>query len=62
MPNYTYICDFCNYKFDIRHSILANKLTKCPKCKKNTLYREIGAGTCIIFKGNGFYETDYKNK
>ena len=38
------------------------RLSKCPKCKKNKLVRLIGSGTGIIFKGNGFYETDYKRK
>ena len=39
-----------------------DKLKKCPKCKKNKLERLIGSGGGIIFKGSGFYETDYKNK
>ena len=42
--------------------MLDKKLKKCPQCGKNQLHRLIGAGSGIIFKGNGFYETDYKKK
>ena len=42
--------------------MLDKRLKKCPKCGKNQLHRLIGAGSGIIFKGSGFYETDYKRK
>lgn len=62
MPTYQYECDECEYTFDILQSMLEKKLRKCPECGKNRLHRLIGAGSGIIFKGSGFYETDYKKK
>lgn len=60
MPTYEYECDACGYGFEKMQSMLDKKLKKCPECGKNQLHRLIGAGSGIIFKGNGFYETDYK--
>jgi len=60
MPTYDYRCDACGHVFDAFQSITEAALKKCPKCKKNKLRRLIGAGSGIIFKGSGFYETDYK--
>jgi putative FmdB family regulatory protein len=62
MPTYQYQCDACGHSFEILQSMLAKKLKKCPSCSKHKLHRLIGAGTGIIFKGSGFYETDYKKK
>lgn len=62
MPTYQYECDACEHAFEILQSMLAKRLKKCPQCGKNMLYRLIGAGSGIIFKGSGFYETDYKKK
>ncbi len=62
MPTYEYECDNCSYMFEKLQSMLDKKLKKCPKCKKLRLHRLIGSGSGIIFKGSGFYETDYKNK
>ncbi len=62
MPTYQYECDGCGYTFEHLQSMLDKKLTQCPECKKNKLHRLIGAGSGIIFKGTGFYETDYKKK
>jgi len=62
MPNYQYECTACGYLMEVFQSMLEKKLKKCPKCGKNTLTRLIGTGSGIIFKGSGFYETDYKNK
>ena len=62
MPTYQYECDACDHAFEILQSMLDKKLTKCPECGENTLHRLIGAGSGIIFKGSGFYETDYKKK
>ena len=62
MPTYEYQCDNCNYTFELLQSIKTSPKKKCPKCKKMKLKRLIGAGSGIIFKGTGFYETDYKKK
>ncbi len=62
MPTYQYECDACGHGFEEFQSMTAAKLRKCPKCGKNKLQRLIGTGTGIIFKGSGFYETDYKKK
>jgi putative FmdB family regulatory protein len=60
MPTYEYRCEACRHEFEIFHSITENALRKCPKCGKLKLRRLIGSGSGIIFKGSGFYETDYK--
>lgn len=62
MPTYEYKCDNCEHQFDIYQSMKDEKLTKCPNCGQNTLKRLIGAGGGLIFKGSGFYLTDYKIK
>ncbi len=62
MPNYDYKCENCGYEFEIFQSMKDDKLKKCPECGKNKLVRLIGSGGGLIFKGSGFYLTDYKNK
>jgi len=62
MPTYQYECDACKHAFEILQTMLDKKLKKCPQCGEKTLYRLIGAGSGFIFKGSGFYETDYKRK
>ena len=62
MPTYQYECDACGHHFEILQSMTDKKLRKCPKCAKQKLYRLIGTGAGVIFKGSGFYETDYKKK
>ena len=62
MPTYDYICELCNKEFELFHSISDNAKRFCPFCQKEGLKRKIGAGAGVIFKGNGFYETDYKRK
>lgn len=62
MPTYEYECDACEYSFEHYQSMMDKKLKKCPQCGKIKLHRLIGAGSGIIFKGSGFYETDFKNK
>ena len=62
MPTYQYECEACSHIFEALQSITAKKLKKCPACGKNRLYRLIGTGVGIIFKGSGFYSTDYKKK
>jgi putative FmdB family regulatory protein len=62
MPTYDYVCDACEHAFEEFQSMSAKPLKKCPACGKMKLRRLIGAGAGIIFKGSGFYETDYKRK
>ena len=62
MPTYDYLCDNCGHKFEKFQSITARPLRKCPECGKKQLKRLIGAGAGIIFKGSGFYETDYRSE
>ncbi len=61
MPTYEYECEKCEDKFDVFQSITAEHLKECPKCK-GKVNRLISSGGGIIFKGSGFYQTDYKNK
>jgi putative FmdB family regulatory protein len=61
MPTYEYICDSCQHQFERFQSIKARPVRKCPKCGKLSVQRLIGAGAGIIFKGSGFYETDYRS-
>ena len=62
MPTYEYVCPKCRHAFEAFQSMNAAPLTQCPKCKKRGLKRLIGGGAGLIFKGTGFYITDYKNK
>jgi len=62
MPTYDYVCDNCGYEFEAFQSITAKPIRKCTKCGKNKLKRLIGAGSGVIFKGSGFYETDYRSE
>lgn len=59
MPTYDYVCDACCHAFEEWQSFHDAELTTCPKCKKKKLRRLIGSGAAIVFKGSGFYETDY---
>ena len=61
MPTYEYKCDSCEHTFDEIQGFSEPPLTKCPKCEKKKLRRLFGAGSGIIFKGSGFYQTDYKS-
>jgi putative FmdB family regulatory protein len=60
MPTYDYRCDGCGYQFEEMQSFTADPLKKCPKCGEEKLRRLFGTGAAILFKGGGFYETDYK--
>ena len=62
MPTYGYACQKCGHEFDEFQSITADPLRKCPECGKLSLKRLIGTGAGIIFKGSGFYETDYRSE
>ena len=61
MPVYDYRCDRCG-NFEYYQLMSEKPLTKCPNCGSRKIKRLIGAGSGIIFKGTGFYETDYKHK
>ena len=60
MPTYDYACSACGHRFEKFHSMTAEPLRQCPECNQDTLERLIGPGAGIIFKGSGFYQTDYK--
>lgn len=61
MPTYAYVCGQCSHEFDAFQSITAKPMRKCPACGKSALKRLIGSGGGIIFKGSGFYCTDYRS-
>ena len=61
MPTYDYVCDNCGHKWELFQSIKAEPIKKCPECGKNKAKRVIGPGAGIIFKGSGFYQTDYRS-
>ena len=61
MPTYEYQCDACGAEFELFQSITAKPIRKCPECGKLRVRRLIGAGAGIIFKGSGFYQTDYRS-
>jgi putative FmdB family regulatory protein len=60
MPTYTYRCSKCSYEFDELQKITAKPLVVCPSCKRRSLIRLIEGGAGVVFKGSGFYITDYK--
>ena len=61
MPTYEYKCKKCGHTFDKFQSIMAGPIKKCPECGKNAVERLISAGGGLIFKGSGFYITDYRD-
>ena len=62
MPTYDYICDACGHEFEAFESIKADPQRTCPTCHVEKLRRKIGAGAAILFKGSGFYQTDYRSE
>ena len=62
MPTYDYVCDGCSHAFELFQSMTDATKKICPKCKKKKLRRLIGAGGAIVFKGTGFYQTDYRSE
>ncbi|HRK31847.1 MAG TPA: zinc ribbon domain-containing protein [Tepidisphaeraceae bacterium] len=62
MPTYDYKCEKCEHAFEAFQSITAAPLKKCPSCKKPKLRRLIGTGAALLFKGDGFYITDYRSE
>lgn len=61
MPTYDYVCDACGHEFEAFESIKADPQTDCPSCSQPNLRRKIGPGAAILFKGSGFYQTDYRS-
>jgi putative FmdB family regulatory protein len=62
MPTYEYRCTECGHTCEFFQSITDKPKRMCPACKRRKLQRLIGSGAGIIFKGSGFYETDYRSK
>lgn len=62
MPTYDYVCDACDHQFELFQNITAEPEKKCPECGKRKLRRLIGAGAGFVFKGSGFYQTDYRSE
>mgnify|MGYP000495308451 CR=1 FL=1 len=61
MPTYDYICDACSHQWELFQRITEDAIKKCPECKKKKAVRQFGTGAAIMFKGSGFYETDYRS-
>ena len=61
MPTYEYQCSACGYTFEEFQSITAAAIRRCPACQKNKVQRLIGCGSALLFKGEGFYQTDYRS-
>ena len=62
MPTYEYECQSCEHEFEQFQSMKDDPLKECPECGKKKLKRKVGGGAGLIFKGTGFYITDYKKK
>jgi putative FmdB family regulatory protein len=60
MPTYDYECPDCGHRFEEFQTMTAKPIRKCPNCGKRRVKRLIGSGLAPIFKGSGFYQTDYK--
>jgi putative FmdB family regulatory protein len=61
MPTYDYECDACGHAFELFQSISEPVKKKCPECGKPKLRRLFGTGAAVVFKGSGFYQTDYRS-
>lgn len=62
MPTYEYQCSACGHEFELFQQMSDPVKRKCPECSKLKLTRLVGTGGAVIFKGSGFYETDYRSK
>lgn len=62
MPTYDYRCNECEHTFELFQSITADPVRECPVCGAFAVQRIIGTGGAIIFKGSGFYQTDYRSE
>jgi putative FmdB family regulatory protein len=61
MPTYDYECQKCRHTWELFQPITAKPVKKCPECGKSSARRVIGPGAAILFKGSGFYLTDYRS-
>jgi putative FmdB family regulatory protein len=61
MPTYGYRCEACGHEFEEYQSITSKPIKVCPECKREKVRRLIGTGSALLFKGSGFYETDYRS-
>jgi len=61
MPTYDYVCRSCDHNWELFQSITANPVRKCPECSKLRAKRMIGTGAAVLFRGSGFYQTDYRS-
>jgi putative FmdB family regulatory protein len=62
MPTYEYVCKSCGHELEVFQSMTEAPKRKCPECGKNALERKIGTGAAVLFKGSGFYQTDYRSE
>jgi putative FmdB family regulatory protein len=62
MPTYEYLCEACDHRFELFQSITADPVRVCPNCGRRKVRRLIGPGAAILFKGSGFYQTDYRSE
>lgn len=62
MPTYDYECTACDHRFEFFQKITEDPLAVCPQCKKKKLVRLFGTGAAVVFKGSGFYQTDYRSE
>ncbi len=61
MPTYDYVCEACDHEFELFQRITEDPIKKCPECSKSKLRRLFGTGAAVVFKGSGFYQTDYRS-
>ena len=62
MPTYDYQCDACGHAWELFQKITDDAVKKCPECNKKKARRLFGTGAAIVFKGSGFYQTDYRSE
>ncbi|MEL7499597.1 MAG: FmdB family zinc ribbon protein [Planctomycetota bacterium] len=62
MPTYDYICSACDHEWELFQRITEDPIKKCPACNKRKAVRQFGTGAAVMFKGSGFYETDYRSE
>lgn len=62
MPTYDYQCDACDHKFELFQAMSEPVKKKCPECGRPKLRRLFGTGAAVVFKGSGFYQTDYRSE
>jgi putative FmdB family regulatory protein len=62
MPTYEYVCKSCGHALEVFQSMTEAPKRKCPECGRSALERKIGTGAAVLFKGSGFYQTDYRSE